>query len=583
MKHRLYSLCQKVVSPVTDNFVFLIIICGLLLIPIVLQCIQANDALYFAYAFPINAILAYMISALEFYGRKYMHLRVVCCVVIGLFSVFESFLVYSFGTPFSATILSVILETNADEAGGFVTSYLLTAKFALFVLVAILVVACVVAVDRFGKRLKICCLNHLLTVGMASIVILSCVCYVARDIRFSRFFTIRDTQQVIHDKNLAFYAHNYTVIGNFIFQCYLYSLESNHTQYLKNFVHQGVSVASMQKSPLVIAVIGEALNKYHLSLYGYSLNTNPILLQERNSGNLYTFLEVVSSYNTTIKSLRALLFTASNDTDEQWSMTPCFPYLFKQAGHKVYFISNQEVVGGDSDQWDFGNNYLVNPNISPYYFDYQNPAKHSMDMDLVKSYSPQIDGEASLILYHLMGQHAAYADRYPHEEAAFSAGDYLGELSKWQQETMAHYDNSIRYNDKVVGEIINRYRNHDCILVYFSDHGEECYDYRAFAGRDLSEELTPERAKYQFEVPFMIWMSDKYKENHPDVVAQVERSIDRPYMIDDLPHLMLDLAGIECEWFDPTRSVINDKFNVNRKRLLLDSKQDYDEIMKGAK
>ena len=51
-------------------------------------------------------------------------------------------------------------------------------------------------------------------------------------------------------------------------------------------------------------------------------------------------------------------------------------------------------------------------------------------------------------------------------------------------------------------------------------------------------------------------------------------------MIDDLPHMMLDIAGIECEWFDSTRSVINDRFNQSRKRLLLDLYQDYDEIMK---
>ena len=39
------------------------------------------------------------------------------------------------------------------------------------------------------------------------------------------------------------------------------------------------------------------------------------------------------------------------------------------------------------------------------------------------------------------------------------------------------------------------------------------------------------------------------------------------------------MAGIECDWFDPTRSVINSLFNANRRRLLLDSRLDYDEIM----
>ena len=54
-------------------------------------------------------------------------------------------------------------------------------------------------------------------------------------------------------------------------------------------------------------------------------------------------------------------------------------------------------------------------------------------------------------------------------------------------------------------------------------------------------------------------------------------------MTDDLPHLLLDLAGLSCRWFDPTRSVINDRFDASRPRLLRDDKVDYDLIMRQAK
>ena len=47
--------------------------------------------------------------------------------------------------------------------------------------------------------------------------------------------------------------------------------------------------------------------------------------------------------------------------------------------------------------------------------------------------------------------------------------------------------------------------------------------------------------------------------------------------------MMLDLAGIDCKWFEPTRSVINSQFNTQRRRLLLDTYQDYDEIMRSHK
>ena len=78
----------------------------------------------------------------------------------------------------------------------------------------------------------------------------------------------------------------------------------------------------------------------------------------------------------------------------------------------------------------------------------------------------------------------------------------------------------------------------------------------------------------------MIWMSELYKKKHPDIVSLVETSLDRSYMIDDLPHLMLDIAGIDCKWYDPSRSVINEKYNDNRKRLLLNTGRCYEDLMK---
>ena len=77
----------------------------------------------------------------------------------------------------------------------------------------------------------------------------------------------------------------------------------------------------------------------------------------------------------------------------------------------------------------------------------------------------------------------------------------------------------------------------------------------------------------------MIWMSDRYRQNHPDIAAAVARSVDRPYMTDDLPHLLLDLAGIRCDCYDPTRSVVNERFDTSRARLLREDKIDYDSIM----
>ena len=63
------------------------------------------------------------------------------------------------------------------------------------------------------------------------------------------------------------------------------------------------------------------------------------------------------------------------------------------------------------------------------------------------------------------------------------------------------------------------------------------------------------------------------------MMERIRRAASQPFEIDDIPHLMLDLAGIKCKYFNPTRSPINPSFNPHRKRLIGDQKADYRKLM----
>lgn len=86
---------------------------------------------------------------------------------------------------------------------------------------------------------------------------------------------------------------------------------------------------------------------------------------------------------------------------------------------------------------------------------------------------------------------------------AFTATNRISPRKKKKE--IADYDNATRYNDYVLMQIINRFRNQNTVLLYFSDHGEEVYDYRDHKGRDLSSNtISYNYLKYQHEIPFMI-------------------------------------------------------------------------------
>lgn len=105
------------------------------------------------------------------------------------------------------------------------------------------------------------------------------------------------------------------------------------------------------------------------------------------------------------------------------------------------------------------------------------------------------------------------------------------------------------------------------VIVFVSDHGENVYDDGHTPGR-VHNDFSKAMIESQYEVPMWIWYSSRYAQLHPEMVEIINRASHRPFQIDDIPHLILELTGIKSKYFDPTRSLINDRFNSGRKRLI---------------
>ena len=183
---------------------------------------------------------------------------------------------------------------------------------------------------------------------------------------------------------------------------------------------------------------------------------------------------------------------------------------------------------------------------------------------------PYIDSEMAksqqknFFLIHLIGTHAIYRQRYPQKFRKFSAADEFlggGFDNQHQRTVRADYDNAVLYNDFIVNEIIKRFEDKNAIVIYISDHGEEVYDSMDYVGHHTGAD------KNGIEIPFLIWVSEKFREEYPDLCERIANSVHRPYMTDDLIHTILDITGIETPGYEPERSVINEKFNAERPRI----------------
>lgn len=344
---------------------------------------------------------------------------------------------------------------------------------------------------------------------------------------------------------------------------YSYYITHNRSQDIKNLNQVckkvNVFIQDITNSPQIVVVIGESYSLFHSSLYEYEIETNPLLNQHKKDGNLFIYNNAVTIDDHTHNVMRSIYSLASQTN--QFSQVPLFPACFKSAGYRTILYDNQYFIGN-------GTTFLTDKELSHTLFHYRNTHGFSYDGDMIEDI--YISDSTSLYVIHLTGQHYTYANQYPKEFQYFKAEDYNSDIHNIEQRNIiAHYDNATRYNDFVINKIIKKFKDLNCCLVYFSDHGEEVYDCRDYMGHGNA--VHSPNMDYQIRIPFMIYTSPSFQENYPQTVERIKQSQNYPISSDDVPHLLLDIANIKTEHFDPTRSCINEKYDTLRHRIVLNS------------
>lgn len=335
-------------------------------------------------------------------------------------------------------------------------------------------------------------------------------------------------------------------------------------------LNQTLQVA-LGKNPIknIVFVLGESAQRGHMQLYGYSKPTSPNMLTLAKMQNLLVFDDVVSPHAQTSLSVPKLFTLANyeNEAQRAWYQRTNLISIFKGMGYQTYWISNQEPASYITPAGMLGSICDKTQFISTH--------KQLHDGAMLPFIDEVLKNpEKKFLTLHLMGAHNSYGERYPTGFGVFKAVS-----ADEQKRKRALYDNAILYNDYVLSEIFKRFSSSDSIVIYLSDHGEEIYEIDDFIGHGDSR-LT----RFTCEIPMIIYVSDIFIQKHPKVYERLKNSIHRPYMSDDLIHTILDIAGIESEEFDPTRSIINDKFNDKRKRIVGGGDgKDYDKELKSQK
>lgn len=589
----LKKIITSLALPVLSNFPFFIGVFILLILPSWVNC-YTNwfNPVFFVWTdlnFPkftfVPVVFSYLLCVIvEFfsYFRKLKKiLKIFIYIILVILDIVEIYLLYYFGMRIGPFASQLLLETNGNEASDFISAYILTLPGLLIVssmgLVGLLIVY---LENKYTDLIKNKLSNNIFAILF---LVLFVVYFGIRSrhysMKFIQLFTVENQGEL---GNLV-EGFPTNPLAETMLAVRSVLLLDDVEKVANNIPSVKVDSCSYQ-SPKIIFILGESFNKYHSNLYGYSLSTNPKLEKRKKDGELFVFTDVISAFNSTSATIQYMLSTQSADPGNHWTDEPLFPMFFRKAGYKVFWFDNQ-LVNDKGSMFDFLCSYYLNKKeVEEASFDVRNNQLYPYDMEIITEWDKvtSLQSNKDLIFFHLWGQHLWAGSRFPNtpDNLYFTADSIARpDLEKKYRAEIAGYDNATRYNDSVVDSIFSLFEEQEAIAIYISDHGEEINDYRLHVGRSHEIPLTSEQVRCQFEIPMFVWCSSKYREAHPEIVERIKRSVNRPFMTDDISHLLFDLAGIESSFYRETKSVINDKYQPRSKRYLLMGEGIYEEIV----
>ena len=498
-----------------------------------------------------------------------------------------------FESTLTPTMLMLVNETTPQEAGEFLSGYLSwdillsPVGYVLIILLAHILWTILSSVfRRMRKRLILPTLNPRLMGVLATAV--RCVlgiaivwlmifawdeCHYNKE-SIHKLMTKKTIGEVEHQLTQKPRPELYLPIYRLVFSLYANSLASDQLETLVTVKNEVQVDSCTFRVPNIVLIIGESYNKHHSQLYGYNMPTTPRQLALAEEGSLVPFTDVVAPWNLTSYVFKNVLSLHSVGDPGEWSDSPLFPEVFRKAGYHVTFITNQFLPEAGEAVYDFsGGFFLNNPELSKAQFDTRNARLHQFDEGVLEEYDSlkREDKANNLVILHLMGQHVMYKERYPQKTRKHLLAPMYDrpDLTHKQKLIVADYDNSVLYNDSIVVAVTQKFADKDAVVIYMPDHGEEIFNGRPYMyGRMHSSNIDYRLAHEEFEIPFWIWGSPIYRENHPYGWKAIQAAKDRPMMTDCLAHLLLYLGGIYTKDYREAYNVISPNYNSERPRIL---------------
>ncbi len=477
------------------------------------------------------------------FPKLYKYYLIILTLTLFSFSVSQLFHVYMYDALMPQSAYFVMMETNTSEGLEFVATYGEFKFFALLFIILLIPFGIIYKLPKYEEtQVENAFINQGRIIGASLVIFLS----------------------IFHNsyKKSLIYAY-YENVSIYKTQLAEFRNEMKKRANSENVFTDLVEINPTTDQQTYIFIIGESTGRSHMSLYNYYRQTNPLLEQKKEE--LYLFQDVVSPHSHTQPTLEKVLSFANHD-----DMSPLYKEgtlidLMNKGGFKTYWLSNQyfsgewnetvvSAIAKQSDWYLFVNDPKIQKNIS-------------YDGRLLKPLANILKEkqQKKFIVLHLLGTHTEYQNRYPHvsDYEKFTDVKTVKDKPFMTNEGRVvtnEYDNAVVYNDYIISTIIDmaKAQNDNSYVLYFSDHGEEVYDVQAMMSHQEANATTT-----MFEIPFLLWTSDKYKTHNPSVTKEIEKSLTKKYQTDDVIHTLAQLSNLSLSRLDSKKSIISSSFQAH--------------------
>ena len=506
------KLSEFLLQPFCKNFVFFVYIFSLCsLVDILSYCYNGNVvfALYLGmHGFILCYFTCLFINLTK--SESFSQWMKIILVVFGWVNLGVDLMCQlKLHTGFSDDMVGIIFATNKQEVGEFINTF-----FSFDIILYFIGFICLIwGICRIAGRYSL--IGYKLRYVLFLIVVIGCVVTVIKkSTNWGRIFFL---------KPMLFMT---------------YELPPPLGQY---YTDLDIKTDSTRMPDNICIIIGESFSKKHSSLYGYEKDTNPKLGALEKDSSLLVYKHVTSPGTHTIESLQKLMstFGINQMSQKKWYEHSTLIEILSKSGYKTHWISNQSQKGMYDN---VASRFSELCDTAIFVNKYSGTNVYTYDETILPILSALRGRSRNVYFIHLMGSHYEFDKRYPSDFTIFRQDDYM-DYPKHQRYNLATYDNSIRYNDSIVSEIIMQFEDEESVVYYFSDHGLDVYNSSEnYVGHATGDPMSVEAGT---QIPFVMWMSKKYMSRHGIEYERIRHRLDSIFNMRIFVSLLMQDVGIE--------------------------------------